>query len=161
MRRAAQILPALAALLLAGACTTPQALAAGDAGDEYSWGMHTGEGRAHLMFGLPDSDVVWFGMSCRTGSGRVQVAQYGSDRRDGPRLMLASGKARQAVPVSREASDLHEEVASAELSASAPVLAAFRSSGRLGVSGAASDGYSAATAAERAEIVRFFTACGG
>lgn len=160
MRRAARLLPALAALFFLGACATPVAsAAAGDPADDYSWSMHADGNAAHLMFGVPDSDIVWFGMSCRTGSGRVQLTQYGSDSKADPRLLLASGGARQAIGVTREPNELHEETATAELKTSEPVLAAFRSTGRLGVTGAAADGYSAATSAERAEIARFFAAC--
>lgn len=162
MKRAARLLPALAALFFLGACTAQARVALhGNADDSYGWGMNVEEGAAQLVFGVPESDNLWFGFYCRQGSAQVEFTDYGpAPAREA--LTLVSGQASTTAKVVREADPLFEEVRNGALAAAAPVLAEFRRTGRLGMPGGptAADGYSAGTPAEMAAIEGFFSACG-
>jgi hypothetical protein len=159
MRRAAKLLPAIAALFFMGACSTAEAQAVhGDARDDLGWVAVADSGRTNLLFGVADSDQIFFGLSC-SGAGRVAFADYSLSPEDARRgaLTLVSGEERALLPVRSEVDDTFA-MGTGELPANAPVLAAFRRTGRLGMPGG-KDGYSAATGAELAQIERFFRAC--
>ena len=160
MRRAARLLPALAALFFLGACTA-QARSAplfGNTADDYGWGADFDSETAQLVFAVPESEVLWFGFYCRPGSGRVEFTDYGPTA---DALTLVSGPERTVAKVQRESDPLFEEIGNGELAAETPLLAAFQRTGRLGLAGDArsADGYSAGTAEEMAAIDRFFSPC--
>ena len=151
MKHASRLFPALAALLLTGACATTDALA-GDASDDLSWGVSLEEKQPRLLFGVPDSDVVFLGLYCRPGTGHVELTDF-DEKGAGRSLALVSGKDRATVPLKADRLG--------RLPVNHPVLAAFRRTGRLGGPGdrRALDGYSAGTETERAELNRFFRDC--
>ncbi len=163
MRRAARLLPALAALFFLGACSAEAAPTAlrGNAADDLGWGLNLEGGSAQLVFGVPDSDVLWFGFYCQPGSGQIEFADYGPTPGAPAAVTLVSGQARATAKVVRQADPLFEEIANGDLNSGEPVLAAFRRTGRLGMPGGptSEDGYSAATAEEMTAIEGFFAAC--
>lgn len=119
-------------------------------------------GPSTLLFGEPDSDIIWFGVACRPGYGRVELLEFNASPASG-QLTLVSGERRANVafkeePGSNEGLDL--AVRKGELPIRAPLLSAFRATGRLGAaSRGAAEALSAETSEERAAISRFFEAC--
>jgi hypothetical protein len=163
MRRAAKLLPALAALFFLGACTTTEAATYGSTTDEFSWGLDINDQEgAKLVFGEPDTDNVWLGLYCRPGSARIDMIDFGGSNGSATRVTLVSGQSRTVAGVLAESDGMTGEMLHrAKLTADAPALKAFRQTGRLGFARkGAADAYSAATPAEKADIARFFTACG-
>jgi hypothetical protein len=146
---------------LAFFCLVAAALAAcasiDPARDTRAWFFNT-DGEVKLAYGTPQSDDVALMLSCEPRSGRVAVSQ--SALRPGDGVTLTSGGRRTTFYGEAEPDQLNGGVfVTAETSAAAPVLAAFRDTGRIGVveDGRAAELY--ATPAERMQIQQFFGAC--
>jgi hypothetical protein len=119
------------------------------------------DGEATLAYGRADSDDVRLMFRCEAGKRLVEITDAGhGEARTGDVLVLTSGKARSALPVSVEANDESGgKLAIAHADPALPALDGFRRTGDIEVSvGSRRYGLSA-TAGERAEIARFFTAC--
>lgn len=160
MRSTALLLPIVASFLL-GACATG---AAETSNDVFSWGSSvSAEEGAKLVLGEPETDNVVVGFYCRPGSGQVEMIDFGAppDANAAKRVTLVSGKTRAVAAVVVEPNEMTEVHRRSELSASNPVLQAFRATGRLGLARrGAADAYSAATPAEKAAVDSFFKSCG-
>lgn len=111
---------------------------------------------AKLAYGVPDSDALALMLECDKGSGRVAISD--ALRQGPPRLVLAAGSARTALAVQTE--DMAgSTVMTAETSARAPALTAFRRAGALDVTSGETRYRVAADRAQRREVDRFFAAC--
>lgn len=163
MRHAACLISSLAALLVLGGAAQAETVY-GNAQDDLKWAAVSDSDGHRLLFGAPETDEVYFGLSCRAGSGKVELANYGGfDSPEGgapTALVLTSADRRKALETVLISDPLSDEVRKASVSLDEPLLATFQRTGRLGVAlDGAADAYSAASAAERAEITRFFSTC--
>jgi hypothetical protein len=117
---------------------------------------------AKLAYGPPRSDSVLLMLRCRRGAGRVQITDSAPASANGTVLILSSGAARSALPVRILPDDEHRGVlAVADAPYDLPALAAFRTSGRIGLD---LGGYVVGLAAKPAQmkpIGRFFAVCAG
>lgn len=163
MRHAVSVLSGLAALLVFGGAVQAETVH-GNAADDLRWAAVSDSDGHRLMFGAPGTDEVYFGLSCRAGSGKVELANYGGF--DGPEdaapaaLVLTSADRRKALNMVRVSDSLSDEVLKTSVSVDEPLIDAFKRTGRLGVAlKGAGDAYSAASAAEHTEITRFLSTC--
>ena len=113
-----------------------------------------------LAYGIADSDDVALMLECAKGSGEVQVTDVARDSAR-PMLVLASNDGVSALAASLQ---LNPEgpapLLSAETSVDSPALASFRHSGVIAVRNGDFRYGIRATDGERAEVGRFFAACG-
>ena len=142
----------LAAAALSGCATS-------DAGrDARGWFFNAEGGETKLAYGTPQSDDTPLMLSCSGATGRVTLSQ--TARKPGDGVTLASGGRRTTFYGEAEADPLGGgTTVTAEAAVTAPVLSAFRDSGRLSIeeNGRAAELH--ATPAERARIQQFFGAC--
>jgi hypothetical protein len=116
---------------------------------------------ASLAYGRADSDDVDLMLQCSRGSHRVEVSALTPRMTRGAApLTLVSGPVKsdlqaQVTPDEENAGGL----ASASAASDAPVLAAFRKTGRLSFRLAGRQQAFAATAGEQVGVARFFAAC--
>lgn len=146
---------------------------AGPAGsDSYTWVLHAEQGRQSdgsprfpfLTYGMRHSDEILVNLQCRE-PGTVTVLQMRQSADPAARapIALRSGAQSASLPISAGEPD-HDGVfpATATLPVDHPLLASFRSTGRLeapvGDRDRAAD---AIDPGERATIGRFFAACAG
>ena len=161
----ARLLSCLAAFLVFGSGVAVQAETVhGNAADDLRWASVSDSGGDRLVFGAPGTDEIYFGLSCRPGSGKVELANYGAFDSPGggaPKaLTLTSADRRKTLDKLVVSDPLSDEVRKASVSLDEPLIAAFKRTGRLGVAlEGAADAYSAASTSERAEIERFFSGC--
>ena len=151
IRKLALALIATAAL---GGCVTMD-----QGADTRGWFFNAEGGETKLAYGTPQSDDAPLMLSCTGPTGRVIVSQTGVQAGDG--VTLASGGRRTTFYGQAEPDQLSGgTIVSAETKADAPVLSAFRRSGRLDIHENGRPAAIRATPAERAQIEQFFTACG-
>ena len=113
-----------------------------------------------LAYGLADSDDVALMLQCAKGAGMVQVTDVARDSAR-PVLVLASNDGISVLTASLQPNP--EGVApllAAETSVDSPALAAFRRTGRISVRNGDFRYGIMSTGSERAEVGRFFAACG-
>lgn len=164
MRHPARSLLAAAFLALGGGAIAQAETFYGNAADDLRWASLSDEDGNRLVFGAPGTDEVYFGLSCKAGSGKVELANYGGfdtpDESAPKAVVLTSADRRKALDAVRVSDPLSDGVSKTSVSVDEPLMAAFKRTGRLGVAlKGAADAYSAATAGERAEIDRFFSTC--
>ena len=112
---------------------------------------------ATLAYGRPNSDDVALVLECQAGSGQVDISDIA--RRSGANgLILTSGTSRVVLPT-RTDTTLGPATLWARASSAAPVLAAFRRTGRIGVQSPGARYTVEAAADERPGIEQFFQAC--
>lgn len=156
MKRAARLLPGLAASFFLGACASaPQST-----DDGRGWFADADPAEAKLAYGAPQSDDVDLILSCAPRSGRVALMRSGPADPGG--VTLASGSRRVTVP-GRSAPDLITGglLTTGETPADTAVLRRFRDTGRLAVIRDGEPHALPATAAERAAIRTFLDSCVG
>ena len=130
----APALLALSGLLLgAAACATtepPAEVAAASPSplpiEGYDWLLTLDDDRAHLAYGVPESDDLQLGFNCRQGSGRVGMVTIAEDGEE-PVIFLESGGETERYAAEAEPSALHDAlILTAETAATEPVLLRFR-----------------------------------
>lgn len=164
---------ATALALIAAACATPAPVAPEPSPPpatlapapppapipNYDWIAHVEADGATLAYGLAESDDVPLMMSCRSGSGWVDISRPAETART--HLMLSSGEAVLSVLVHVEPSELHEGVfLTGEARTSEPTLQIFRRVGWISVHEDGRWHGLAAHPASREDVHRFFSACG-
>lgn len=126
----------------------------------YDWMLTLDGEEAHLAWGVPESDDLVLGFTCRRGAGRTGVVTLADEGAE-PVIILESGGDTASFPAESEPSLLHEAlILTAEAQASEPVLQRFR---RLGWIAQWRDGERAAYAphpGSEPNIERFFAFCG-
>lgn len=149
----------------AAACATveprPSPVASAPPPIEYhDWFFGTEEGLAGLSYGLDESDDVWLSLTCRPGSGRLELTRP-VDTGHPLTISVESGGETGTYRATSEPSELHDGVfLVAEASASDPVFRRFRQTGWMIVQG---PGYRDAMVPQPGSaphIERFFTFCG-
>lgn len=118
---------------------------------------------ATLRFGTNEPEDIPFMLSCRPGSGQIHIQAWVDTATPTPRsaaATLTSGPVRASVSVRINGEEMYggTEVYGA-FSARVPVMAAFRRSGRLGVS-VAGHAVSPLRSASPAMVARFLASCG-
>lgn len=168
MTRAAALVLLLAGLGLsacAGVDATDVSTGGVDAGAPaplagHDWFYDDGDGEAVLLYGLAESDDVWFDLSCRRGAGRLafsRPAPAGAPER----IALESGGATETYPARSASSDLHDGVIlSASAPASDPVFVRFRQTGWLAVLDGEARRPMAPQPDSADRVARFFAFCG-
>ncbi|MFZ4166955.1 hypothetical protein [Brevundimonas sp. NPDC058933] len=166
MRPSLWVIPAFAALALAGCAATPKSGLA-DAADGapapaagYDWHLNADDQEASLSYGMAETDDVPLDLSCRPGSGALQILQTVAEGH--PRVIaLESGGDTETYPAKAEPSAMHDGI---DLTAVArttdPVFLRFRKLGWLATYG---PDYRTPLVAQRGsdqQIDRFFTLCG-
>ncbi|WP_312147452.1 hypothetical protein [Brevundimonas sp.] len=157
--------PALAALALAGcAPTLTSELAASSGGPApapgYDWHLNEDGDEASLSYGMAETDDVPLDLSCRPGSGALQILQTVAEGH--PRIIaLESGGDTETYAAQAEPSAMHDGL---DLTAVArttdPVFLRFRKLGWLATYG---PDYRTPLVAQRGSdkhIDRFFVLCG-
>lgn len=126
---------------------------------DYDWIAHIEADGATLAYGLAESDDVPLMMSCRSGSGRVDISRPAETAR--PQLVLSSGESILSLHVQAEPSELHEGVfLTGDVRTADPALQTFRRVGWISVYEAGRWHGLAAHPASREGVHRFFSACG-
>ena len=166
MRRVLWLVPALALLSL-GACapTLKTELVSASSGAPlatpgYDWHLNEDAEEASLSYGMAETDDVPLDLSCRPGSGALQILQTVAE--DHPKVIaLESGGDTETYPAKAEPSAMHEGL---DLTAAArttdPVFLRFRKLGWLATYG---PDYRTALVAQQGSdqnIDRFFALCG-
>lgn len=145
---------------LAG-CAATQPASTGRADADF--GLFVDENRdegVKLAYGRANSDAVWLMLTCKPGTGRVEVIQTQGKDQDGP-VSLSSGFQSTRLDGKAEAEDGPGDfMIRASANTSDAALAGFRASGRLSVAGPGYRYRIAATPAEREDVAHFFTRCG-
>jgi hypothetical protein len=115
---------------------------------------------AKLTYGRDSTDDLAFMLQCRPGSGRIEIIELDGDERAGT-MVLTSGPTRSSVRTRIETTDGPGDYQiNAAIDASNPVMAQFRATGRLRLSGPGfSHDVSAGTSAQKTAVTRFFGAC--
>ena len=116
---------------------------------------------ARLAYGRANSDDVRLMLRCQAGQRQVEItdAAHG-DARQGDSLVLIGGQARSALPAKVETNDESGgKLATAHADSALPALDGFRRTGAIAVKLGAREYTLSATAGERADIARFFSAC--
>ncbi|WP_156390592.1 hypothetical protein [Caulobacter sp. Root487D2Y] len=163
------LLAAGAAVL--GACSTttapPMSMTTKKAApvpDGMKWNYGAGpEGRALLAYGVPESDAVGVMFSCGRKGKTVSLVTDVNSGKPGPgAVRLSSGKVqgRYAVQLTRSEMTGGWEVIG-QILLTDPVLAAFEKTGLISQIEDRAYPQDARTAAERADIKRFFGFCRG
>ena len=151
----------LLALALGGAalaaCGHDQTLQARPSG--YGLYFNDRESSVSLAYGVGESDVVALMLECAKGSGAVEVSDLVRDKPADALTLSSSGRSVALSAVTERSESSEPLVIKAKLAARARVLQAFRRSGQISIAyGGVRYGLEA-TAAERAGVERFFTAC--
>ena len=153
------------AAMLAASVTLALSSAGPALADNYVWAVYPLDGgRTHLSYGVPETDDIAIGFTCRRGSGRALVAlslpgDY-PGRAVGSRwpvtVNLHSGAIRRTYRFSATMSELGAGVQDQPIALSDPLVRAFIASGRMGD---ARGDWPAETAGERRAIRNFFAGC--
>ncbi len=153
------ITTSLALGALAGCMTVHDAGSAAMANYALYYSENQDEG-AKLAYGLENSDDLSLMLECRPGSGQVHVVQLFGPGRSGP-LVLSSAGQRSILDGTALANDeTGDNLVQAVTASMTPALVGFRETGKLEVSG---KGYRYSVVAKpngKAEVSRFFAACG-
>lgn len=166
MRLIVWIAPALAALALTGCAPALDTELAGASSGAplatpgYDWHLNAGADEASLSYGMAETDDVPLDLSCRPGSGALQILQTVAEGH--PRVIgLESGGDTETYMAQAEPSALHDGL---DLTAVArttdPVFLRFRKLGWLATYG---PDYRTPLVAQRGSdkhIDRFFALCG-
>ena len=166
MRRAFWIAPALAALALtACAPTVTSNLVSASSGAPvatpgYDWHFNEDAEEASLSYGVAETDDVPLDLSCRPGSGALQILQTVAEGH--PRVIaLESGGDSETYPAKAEPSAMHDGL---DLTAVArttdPVFLRFRKLGWLAAYGPDYRTPFVAQPGSAGQIDRFFALCG-
>jgi hypothetical protein len=150
-----------------GACSTtapPMTTKSATAPDGMKWNYFgTPDNEKRLAYGLPDSDVVGLSFSCRRKTASVGFSTNLSDGKPGTgavRLQSGKAKGRYAARLTRsEIADGLDAVGQIPLADA--VLTAFEKTGLISQVEDGAYPQDARTAAERADIQRFFGFCRG
>jgi len=120
-------------------------------------------GKAHLSFGLPDSDVVGLMFDCGRRAAIVGLHTDLANGRPGPgEVRLRSGKAEGRYAARIERSELTGGWdAQGQIPLADPVLASFEQTGLISQVEDQAYAQNARSTAERANIKRFFGVCRG
>ena len=126
----------------------------------YDWHLNEDAEEASLSYGMAETDDVPLDLSCRPGSGALQILQAVAEGH--PRaIALESGGDTETYPAKAEPSALHDGLdLTAEARASDPVFLRFRKLGWLAAYG---PDYRTPLVAQRGSdqsIDRFFALCG-
>lgn len=160
-----RLISSLAALSLVSACATrapaPTVASAASAPlpvAGYDWSLHRDAQEAILAYGVPDSDEVKLKLSCRTGSGALELgAVLDKPTRS---LLLESGGDTERYPAASEPAGIVDGYyAEAAAAAKDPVFQRFRRLGWLAVWDGDQRRAYAAYPATLPEIERFFAVC--
>ncbi len=166
MRRVLWLAPALALLSL-GACapTLKTELASASRGAPlatpgYDWHLNEDAEEASLSYGMAETDDVPLDLSCRPGSGALQILQTVAENH--PRVIaLESGGAAETYPAKAEPSAMHEGLdLTAVARATDPVFLRFRKLGWLATYGPDYRTPLVAQQGSDQNIDRFFALCG-
>ncbi|MNV03286.1 hypothetical protein D3C71_935460 [compost metagenome] len=158
--------PALAALALSACAPTLKTELDGASSGAplatpgYDWHLNEDAEEASLSYGMAETDDVPLDLSCRPGSGALQILQAVAEGH--PRaIALESGGDTETYPAKAEPSALHGGLdLTAEARASDPVFLRFRKLGWLATYG---PDYRTPLVAQRGSdqsIDRFFALCG-
>jgi len=158
--------PALAALALAACAPTATSnLVAASNGAPvpvagYDWHLNADADEASLSYGMAETDDVPLDLSCRPGSGALQILQAVAEGH--PRaIALESGGDTETYPAKAEPSALHDGLdLTAEARASDPVFLRFRKLGWLATYGPDYRTPLVAQDGSDQQIDRFFALCG-
>ncbi|MFZ0269046.1 hypothetical protein [Caulobacter sp.] len=170
MKRQGLWLPLAASALVLGACSTtapPVSMTAqktARAPDGMKWNYFgTPENDKRLAYGLPDSDVVGIIFSCRRKAPAVGFHTTLSKGRPGNgTASFRSGKAQGRYAAKLTPSEISDGLdAVGEIPLADAVLAAFENTGLISQVEDKVYAQDARTAAERADIKRFFSFCRG
>lgn len=166
MRPVVWTTPALAALALAAcAPTVTSNLTAASSGAPvaapgYDWHFNEDAEEASLSYGMAETDDVPLDLSCRPGSGALQILQTVADGHP-PRIALESGGDTETYPAKAEPSAMHDGLdLTAEAKAADPVFLRFRQLGWLAAYGPDYRTPFVAQHGSDQRIDRFFTLCG-
>lgn len=123
---------------------------------------HDKDEGAKLVYGRAGSDDVWLMLLCRPGTHDIEItdARHASVKR-GQMLVLESGQVQSPLPVKVEQNGVVADgaLAIAHAPTSLPALDAFRHTGAISVKLGAEQYRLAASAREKLQVSRFFTAC--
>ena len=166
MRPVVWIAPALVALALTACAPTMKSELVGAGGGSpvptagYDWHLNEDAEEASLSYGVAETDDVPLDLSCRPGSGALQILQAVAVGH--PKVIaLESGGDTETYPAKAEPSALHGGLdLTAEARASDPVFLRFRKLGWLATYG---PDYRTPLVAQRGSdqsIDRFFALCG-
>ncbi len=128
--------------------------------ENHDWFFQTEDGDAGLAYGLDESDDIWLSLSCRQGSGRLELVRpVGADH---PlTISVESGGDTETYPATSEPSELHDGVyLTAQAPARDPVFQRFRRTGWMAVLGPDYRGVMVPQPASTPNIERFFAFCG-
>lgn len=165
-RQGLWLLLAVGAVVL-GACSTtapPLAMKPAAAPDGMKWNAFTTpENEKRLAYGLPDSDVVGVIFSCRGKASAVGFHTTVSKGKPGPgTVRFLSGKAQGRYAARLTPSEIADGLdAVGQIPLADAVLAAFEKTGLISQVEDKAYPQDARTAAERADIKRFFGFCRG
>lgn len=126
----------------------------------HDWFFGVDQGEAGLAYGLDESDDIWLSLTCRQGSGRLELLRpVGAEHP--PLISLESGGETGTYPATSEPSELHEGVfLVAQAAAGDPVFRRFRQTGWLIVLGPDYRDAMVPHPASSPNIERFFAFCG-
>ena len=158
--------PALAALALSACAPTLKTELAGASSGAplatpgYDWHLNADAEEASLSYGMAETDDVPLDLSCRPGSGALQILQAVAGGH--PRVIaLESGGDTATYPAQAEPSALHDGLdLTAEAHASDPVFLRFRKLGWLATYGPDYRTPLVAQQGSEKHIDRFFALCG-
>ena len=166
------LLAASAAVLGACSTTAPRmstpSPVPGQAADGMKWGFDRGfdsdpQGEVKLAYGEPDTDNVGIMLFCRPKTASVQFVTDLDKGRPGRGVVrFESGKDKGRYAASLEKSEASDGwIATGKIQLPDPVLSAFEKAGQISQVEDKTYPQNARTAAERADIKRFFGACRG
>lgn len=166
MRPIIWLAPAAAALALSACAPTVRSnLIAATNGEPipvagHDWHLNADADEASLSYGMAETDDVPLDLSCRPGSGALQILQTVAE--DHPRVIaLESGGDTETYPAKAEPSAMHDGL---DLTAVArttdPVFLRFRKLGWLATYGPDYRTPLVAQQGSAPQIDRFFTLCG-
>ncbi|MGH7027824.1 hypothetical protein [Brevundimonas sp.] len=156
---------ALAALTLSACAPTASDLVGASSGAPvpapgYDWHLNEDAGESSLTYGMADTDDVPLGLSCKPGSGALQILQTVAESHP-PVIALESGGDTETYPAMAEPSAMHDGLdLSAEARTSDPVFLRFRKLGWLATYGPDYRTPLVARQGSGGRIDRFFTLCG-
>lgn len=117
---------------------------------------------AKLAYGRANSDDVWLMLQCRPGSRTVEIydARHPGARK-GDMLTLTSGQVQSALAPTLEPNPAVNDgvMVRAQATTGLPALDGFRHTGAVAVKLGSREYALSASAAEKAQIARFFSAC--
>ena len=165
MRPIIWLAPAMATLALAACAPTASQLTAVSSGAPapvagYDWHFNADAEEASLSYGMAETDDVPLDLSCRPGSGALQILQ--AVAKDHPRVIaLESGGDTETYPAKAEPSALHDGLdLTADARTTDPVFLRFRKLGWLATYGPDQRTPLVAQRGSEQQIDRFFTLCG-